>query len=242
MMKSTSKSFAEKAIEELIIPEDHKRGDIDTAVIREYIHQNGGVVFALLVLGAMTGWLALSILSNIQMEKWCKNDDHPDIYLYVYLAMSVGASICAFVRAYTLVLSGFKQGEHVHKKIIQSLLYASLNDFYSRIPTGRIMNRLTKDLRELDETIGYAIGSFLTNLFSLTGTLSICIYGSSPYMIIPAVIVIFLCNKLRQYYMKTQREVIRIEAKTNSPIVSGFVSAIHGLATIRSYQVEEEFL
>jgi len=39
--------------------------------------------------------------------------------------------------------------------------------------------------------------------------------------------------------MKTQREVIRIEAKTNSPIVSGFISTIHGLATIRAYKVEE---
>lgn len=61
--------------------------------------------------------------------------------------MSVAASLCAFVRAYTLVLSGFKQGELVHKRIVQSLLYASLNDFYARVPTGRIMNRLTKDLR-----------------------------------------------------------------------------------------------
>lgn len=101
------------------------------------------------------------------------------------------------------------------------------------------MNRLTKDLRELDETIGYALGNCLTNLFSLIGTLSICIYGSTPFMIIPCVIIIFLCNKLRGYYMKTQREVIRIEAKTNSPIVSGFISTIHGLATIRAYKVEE---
>jgi len=42
--------------------------------------------------------------------------------------------------------------------------------------------------------------------------------------------------------MRTQREVIRIEAKTNSPIISGFVSAIHGLTNIRAYQVESEFL
>jgi ATP-binding cassette, subfamily C (CFTR/MRP), member 1 len=62
---STTKSFAEKAIEELIIPEDHNRGDIDLTVLREYIQQNGGAVFMLLVLGAMAGWLSLSILSNI---------------------------------------------------------------------------------------------------------------------------------------------------------------------------------
>lgn len=42
--------------------------------------------------------------------------------------------------------------------------------------------------------------------------------------------------------MKTQREVLRIEAKTNSPIVSGFVSTINGLSTIRAYKVEEEFM
>lgn len=64
---STTKSFAEKAIEELIIPEDHNRGDIDMAVVKEYVQQNGGAVFVLLVLGAMAGWLSLSILSNIQM-------------------------------------------------------------------------------------------------------------------------------------------------------------------------------
>ena len=121
------------------------------------------------------------------------------------MIFSAVSSICALFRAYTLVISGFKQGEIVHKQIVQSLLYASLNEFYSRVPVGRIMNRLTKDLRELDETIGYAMGNFLTNLFSLLGTLSICIYGSTPYMIIPTVIVIFLCNQLRKYYMKTQR-------------------------------------
>jgi ATP-binding cassette subfamily C (CFTR/MRP) protein 1 len=64
--------------------------------------------------------------------------------------LAIAASICAFIRAYVLVLSGFKQGEFVHKKIIQALLYASMNEFYARVPIGRIMNRLTKDLRELD--------------------------------------------------------------------------------------------
>ena len=190
----------------------------------------------------MTGWLACSIFSNIQMELWCKDLSHDNLYLYIYMILSASSSFFAFVRAYTLVLSGFKQGEKVHKKIIQSLLYASLNEFYLRVPVGRIMNRLTKDLRELDETIGNALGNFLTNLFSLIGTITICIYGSTPSMATPTILVIFLCNRLRQYYMKTQREVLRIEAKSNSPIVSGFVSTINGLSTIRAYRVEEEFI
>ena len=115
------------------------------------------------------------------------------------------SSVFAFIRAYVLVISGFKQGEKIHKKITKSLLYASIGDFYGRVPVGRILNRLTKDLRELDETIGYGLGQFLTNLFSLIGTLSICIYASTPFVIIPMIIVGYLCNRLRGYYMSTQR-------------------------------------
>jgi hypothetical protein len=35
----------------------------------------------------------------------------------------------------------------VHKSMIKGLLYASLSNFYNRVPVGRIINRLTKDLR-----------------------------------------------------------------------------------------------
>lgn len=54
------------------------------------------------------------------------------------------------VRAYVLVIGGIKCGRTVHKKIIKSLLYASLNRFYNRVPQGRIINRLSKDMREVD--------------------------------------------------------------------------------------------
>jgi len=89
--------------------------------------------------------------------------------------------------------------------MIKSLLYASLGKFYNRVPIGRIVNRLTKDLRELDESVGFAIGNLLVCIFSLLGTLTICIYGSTPLVLIPMVIVAYFSHKVRAYYMKTQR-------------------------------------
>lgn len=44
-------------------------------------------------------------------------------------------------------MSGAKQGQAVHRSMIKALLYASLGKFYNRVPIGRIVNRLTKDLR-----------------------------------------------------------------------------------------------
>ena len=42
--------------------------------------------------------------------------------------------------------------------------------------------------------------------------------------------------------MKTQRECVRLENITSSPIVSGFLSAINGIETIRAYNLEDKFL
>jgi ATP-binding cassette subfamily C (CFTR/MRP) protein 1 len=109
------------------------------------------------------------------------------------------------IRAYTLVIGGIKCGTTVHKKITKALLYASLNKFYNRVPLGRIINRLTKDMREIDEAIGYSVGNFVVSLFGLLGTLVICIYASTYLVILPMIIVGYLSNRFRVYYMKTQR-------------------------------------
>jgi ABC-type lipoprotein release transport system permease subunit len=61
------------AVQDLIIPEDHNRGAVDSSVLREYVHQSGGWAVVGLILGTMSGWLLLSILSNIQIEKWCED-------------------------------------------------------------------------------------------------------------------------------------------------------------------------
>lgn len=53
-------------------------------------------------------------------------------------------------RAHTLIIGGVKMGSTTHKKIIKALLYAPLNKFYNRVPIGRIINRLTKDMRQID--------------------------------------------------------------------------------------------
>jgi len=42
--------------------------------------------------------------------------------------------------------------------------------------------------------------------------------------------------------MKTQRDCVRLEKITTSPIVSGFLSTINGVSTIRAYNLEEKFL
>ncbi len=114
---------------------------------KEYINLNGGFKFLLIVSLCMTGWLGFTTISNVWMEKWCEAPDKGNEYLYIFLGLSVTSSLFMLVRAYVLVIGGIKCGGRVHKKITKALLYASLTNFYNRVPLGRIVNRLSKDLR-----------------------------------------------------------------------------------------------
>jgi hypothetical protein len=65
------KSVTDKIIEQLIMPEDQKKGEITLDIYKKYIDLNGGWVFITLVLISMSMWLGLSSFANIWMEKWC---------------------------------------------------------------------------------------------------------------------------------------------------------------------------
>ena len=113
----------------------------------EYIRLNGGPIFILSVILLMSSWTILSVISNIQIERWCEDENKSKSHLYFYLVFSISATVFSGARAYILITAGIKQGRTVHKKMIKSLLYASITRFYNRVPVGRILNRLSKDLR-----------------------------------------------------------------------------------------------
>lgn len=207
---ATEVETVEKVIEKLIMPEDHKVGEVSREVYWRYIKQNGGPLFLFSILFCLSVWTVLSTVSNIQIKQWCEDENKTLFHLYLYLGLAVSATLFSGIQSYILVLSGIRQGRTIHKQIIKALLYTSLSKFYNRVPMGRILNRLSKDLRELDETIGVTVGGTLVNLFCLIASLTMCIYGSTPWMVIPILLAGFACLKTKNYYLKSQRECVRL--------------------------------
>ena len=57
------------------------------------------------------------------------------------------AGVFTSLRSAYIYYAGLNQSSTVHKKMIKGLIYASIPEFYDRVPTGRILNRVSKDLR-----------------------------------------------------------------------------------------------
>jgi ATP-binding cassette, subfamily C (CFTR/MRP), member 1 len=226
----------------LILPEDHKIGEIGFALVKQFISLSGGrVKFEGVIFISMLLYLAAKTFASIWIKMWCNNPSEDQSEVYIFIALQALSIVFLFLAAYSIIFGGARQSTTVHKEIIKHLLSASLGNFYNRVPTGRIINRLTKDLRELDEVLMYCLLYFLTNTFDLLGAFAICVYATSPFILIPIIVLAYLANLLRRYFMKTQREVTRFQQSTNSPIVSGLLSTVSGLATIRAFNKQSQF-
>ena len=77
--------------------------------------------------------------------------------------------------------------------MIKSLSEAPLNEFFDRVPTGRILNRLSKDMNILDLDLYGTLANFLVNFGNCLSDLIFCVYASSLWALIPVFAFIVIC-------------------------------------------------
>jgi ABC-type multidrug transport system fused ATPase/permease subunit len=63
-----------------------------------------------------------------------------------------------------------------------------------------------------------------------------------PIFLIPAVVIGFFYRLLALGYLKTGRDLRRMESNSRSPIFSGFSELLEGIVTVRAFSAEQRFL
>ena len=87
---------------------------------------------------------------------------------------------------------------------------------------GRIINRLSKDLNSIDANLAILLSNVLVFSFFMVCNAIVIVYCTTIWVLIPVIVFIFCCTLLKNYYMKPNRELVRLEGITKSPIVSCF--------------------
>lgn len=125
--------------------------------------------------------------------------------------------------------------------MMSSLLFAPLNEFFERVPIGRILNRISKDIQTIDGEIAYSIRNLLFSASTIIGDTFLCLYASSLWVLIPVLLFFFAAKKLQNYYMNAQRELVRLETISRSPIIHFFAEVLEGLPSIRAFNQQMRF-
>lgn len=83
--------------------------------------------------------------------------------------------------------------------------------FFNTNPSGRILNRFSKDMGQIDEILPAVMIDVLQIFLSLFGIV-IVIAVVNPLYLVPTFILAIVFYNLRIFYLKTSRNVKRLEA------------------------------
>lgn len=187
----------------LTVEEDRYEGEVPLKTYKDYLSVNGGVWFVGPLLLAVGLGTYFQYFSNIFIIKWC-NEPRELSNLLLYMVISIGGGFLIGLRSFIMIFSTLRQGKRIFRAMVRSILRAPLS-WWSSVPTGRIINRLTRDVSDIDEQLGFTFGWYTVITFQTGATLLVCVFDSSLYTLIPFVFFMLVCLYLKNYYMRTQR-------------------------------------
>jgi ATP-binding cassette subfamily C (CFTR/MRP) protein 2 len=231
-----------------MLDEERERGQVGSNVYIQYFKTAGGAWAGVFVLSVLVLFRATQIYSQVWLVQWTDAETEQKLsrreniyYLIVFTVFSLLSGFFTYFRAYSINRLNFLAAKRVHAAMVRSLLFAPLNEFFERVPLGRVLNRLTRDLNVLDLEMGYNIGTTLMMIVLLLGTIIMTVYSSSLWVLIPIAIFLFFSNLIRRFYMNANRELVRLERISKSPLASFFQETLGGLPSIRAYDSCQRF-
>ncbi|EAR99951.2 ABC transporter family protein (macronuclear) [Tetrahymena thermophila SB210] len=220
----------------LIQTEDISQGYFKLEVFVEFIKNLGGFFFIFGILILIAGYILISYYSQIIVQE-VKSDSTQEqqfkiMMLYcLYNAVKITS---IFIYEIFIVFRMVSLSRYLHNSIVFSLLRASFTKFYNLITTGRLMNRLSKDIYEIDMLISKDIQTFI----SLVGTIVVCTITTMTLCNIKTIsiciVYLFISALLTYYFVTAKRQVTRIEATSKSPILQYFSEIIRGIFYLRN--------
>ncbi|EIW68338.1 hypothetical protein TREMEDRAFT_32323 [Tremella mesenterica DSM 1558] len=160
-------------------------------------------------------------------------------YMGIYAALGVGSAISLFLQGFSNALLTYFASVELHRSAITRVMFAP-QSFFDTTPLGRIMNRFSKDIDTLDNTLGDAMRMAVSTLGNIIGA-TVLLAIIEPYFLIAMAIVMVLYAHSAGFYRRSSREFKRIDAVLRSSLYSHFSESLSGIATIRSYGESERF-
>ena len=221
----------------LVMVEDRDTGSVTWKVywglLKEFGLVSAITVSVLLLLGQ-----AIFIYGDYWLAKWASSDPEEQKeskWIWVYAIFVAALIIISVWRAQMFFHYSLVASTSLHEKSLARVLHAPLS-FYHTNPTGRILNRFSRDLGAVDEQLPKVAFDALQAFMMVSGALVLLIVVI-PYILPVFVPLIIAFLWINQRYLVTSRELKRFEAVTRSPVYANFNAIINGLPTIRAYRV-----
>nr|UOU03341.1 ATP-binding cassette subfamily C4-1-2 [Brachionus rubens] len=158
-------------------------------------------------------------------------DDRTTAY-NIYIILVAVSFIVITLRSVAFFLLCVINSKNTYNKLFTSVRDTFIR-FYDLNPLGRILNRFSKDTNNMDEMLTLYLYEFFQVSMVILGALVVPI-SVNPWMIIPLIPLGIVFYIIQNYFVKTARELKRLDNIGRSPIFVHTNTTIEGISTIRA--------
>ena len=160
--------------------------------------------------------------------------------LFIFGGLAAGGMFLSFIRSAICLNTSITSSKNLHNSMLTSVLKAPVL-FFDTNPGGRILNRFSRDIGIMDELLPDTFLDALLQILFVCGSLALSSI-LNPWVIIPAIASVVIFILIARYYLRSARDLRRLEGVNRSPVLSQFSETLEGLVHIRAFNKQQEFL
>ena len=200
------------------------------------------IVYLVMLLGAQTAQIGGSLWLKQWSEVNQEYGGNPQVgkYIGIYFAFGIGGAALVVVQTLILwIFCSIEASRKLHERMAYAIFRSPMS-FFETTPSGRILNRFSSDIYRVDEVLARTFNMLFVNSARAFYTL-VLIAASTPVFVALILPLAAVYLYIQRYYLRTSRELKRLDSISRSPIYAHFQESLGGITTIRAYRQQHRF-
>ena len=235
-----SKSHSEKE-EILTVTEEQAVGKVQASVWKDVLltlgessWQSHAVAGAALAFGLVLLASVLPLSQQLLMSQMGQGNSISPLQFFVAFAvLTVVTVVMTYIAQATFRRACAHAAQKAHDKMLTGVMQSPLR-FFETTPSGRLMNRFSADIQQLDVELASRGVRFTQGataaLASTAGVIGVAMAAALPFSL-----ATYLAVRVSRLYGVSVRENSRLASVTRSPVFSFFNDCLRGHSTLRAF-------
>ncbi|GAA6013875.1 hypothetical protein JCM10207_008220 [Rhodosporidiobolus poonsookiae] len=166
--------------------------------------------------------------------------DNVSFYLVGYFAICLLNLLITVIGILAAFQGSFRASRSLFKSTLTRISRAPFR-YFDKTPTGRILNRFSQDFTTIDGSLVDSFRITFTHISSFIVNVGVVVVVS-PSFIPAAALIVWAYVRNALFFIKTSRDLRRLESNARSPIFSQFGETLQGIVSVRAFGSERRFL